>query len=292
MIKESDQTFLNKEVIVEVCRTFQGEGKFSGKPMYLIRFDACNLVCPFCDTMIDHHHRPEKLYQEKRSILSCIDYIKNDITYYTDGFHHVNLMFTGGEPTLYNKHMKYIIETLLDITRYVRNTEDVRNAYIGTMNISVETNGHMLQEFLYYLYALNSTIHQFNIKTINYDINFSPKYMISSDQQTFFSFLNWCIEKALPQEMCDLIRKHVNVKIVYDPTFDELFKKNILDVLDRYRCLRSERVKYLPEITLMPVGTTTDEINTNMKHVVEIASKYNFNISSRLHIIHSDSILK
>jgi organic radical activating enzyme len=290
MINKRDQIFLNRKNIVEICHTFQGEGKFIGKPMYLIRFDGCNLACPFCDTMLNHQHRPEKLYQPKRSVNECIDYIIKDFVK-RDNASSINLMFTGGEPTLYNKEMRTILDTLLEFDF------SIFEKVVRLMNISIESNGCKLEDFIYYLYSIGSNIRGVLDQDLRFDINFSPKYMIDYEKDTFFSFLDWCLSMTHSTQMSMFIKKNVNIKLVYDPSLHAAFEKNILEPLEYFTKEDSNEssnrdVFYLPDITLMPIGTTVSDLDENMKYVVDVAKKYDFNITTRMHIIHSDSILK
>jgi 7-carboxy-7-deazaguanine synthase len=83
--------------INEMFSAIQGEGFFTGLPVYFIRTSGCNTKCDFCDTQ--YHN--EGTY---KSIIDVVNTIrKSDIK---------DIVFTGGEPTLHinqiNNIMKYL----------------------------------------------------------------------------------------------------------------------------------------------------------------------------------------
>jgi len=72
--------------VKECFYSLQGEGVWTGCPMYFIRLAGCNLQCDFCDTKFDGG-----------TIQSCCDLL-GDLE--ENGASH--LLITGGEPTLQN----------------------------------------------------------------------------------------------------------------------------------------------------------------------------------------------
>ena len=74
--------------ICQVFESIQGEGFYTGYPMQFIRFNACNKICPFCDTDFSAKlHNPETVPQTDMKFI-C---------------------FTGGEPFLFKKDIMDII---------------------------------------------------------------------------------------------------------------------------------------------------------------------------------------
>jgi organic radical activating enzyme len=69
--------------IVETFDSIQGEGKWTGTPMFFIRFAGCNLSCPWCDT--DHSS------QERVDVGSLV------LRALSTG--RLRVCITGGEPT-------------------------------------------------------------------------------------------------------------------------------------------------------------------------------------------------
>ncbi len=72
--------------INEIFYSLQGEGRWSGTPMVFVRFSACNLRCPFCDTDFSMGRRMslDEIITEAERIGTGCD----------------RVVFTGGEPSL------------------------------------------------------------------------------------------------------------------------------------------------------------------------------------------------
>lgn len=105
--------------LAEHFYSIQGEGKFAGHPALFIRFQKCNLHCEsdkwVCDTLEQMKHRYD------------FD-LMDDVIQSWDRFSKVNrIVFTGGEPMLYQKQIVEIIKFFND-----------HNVYPA---IEVETNG-------------------------------------------------------------------------------------------------------------------------------------------------------
>lgn len=104
----------------EIYFAVQGEGKTVGKPCIFVRFSICNLKCKYCDSYFtwnfddiagknNHYHdkvrrranqtkiSPEQLV-EKITELSC-----------------TNIVFTGGEPMIYQAELIYVMKELRKI---------------------------------------------------------------------------------------------------------------------------------------------------------------------------------
>lgn len=78
--------------IAEIFDSIQGEGCFVGVPATFIRFAGCNLKCEFCDT----NHKATKEM--------TVNQIAREI-------HYPNIIFTGGEPTLYDLNAFHFLVT-------------------------------------------------------------------------------------------------------------------------------------------------------------------------------------
>lgn len=100
-----------KDVRVPVCEVFysiQGEGIYVGSPCIFVRFSGCNLRCEWCDTKYAWDTEKAHLMDVK------------DVYVEVEKFCCKRLVFTGGEPTLYdefmfqfikNHHFLYFLET-------------------------------------------------------------------------------------------------------------------------------------------------------------------------------------
>ena len=73
-----------KYSLVEIFKSFQGEGRNMGRQCVFIRFAGCNLSCPWCDTDV-----------RKRFSMSLDELLTEVSTYKTK-----MVVLTGGEPAL------------------------------------------------------------------------------------------------------------------------------------------------------------------------------------------------
>lgn len=99
-------------MILEMFTSIQGEGKHIGTPSIFIRFAGCNIRCPWCDSKYTWKETG------RYTIESAIKYIKSN-----PKFKHI--VFTGGEPLLYQ-------DDILEILREIMARDLV---------ITIETNG-------------------------------------------------------------------------------------------------------------------------------------------------------
>jgi organic radical activating enzyme len=148
---------------IEVFKSHQGEGKYTGTLMTFIRFKNCRKpncmpLCRFCDTMTKMTTSLEMSFEVKD-----IDSLVRSTNY--------NICFTGGEPTLYLDDIKEIILYFKDnIIKHV------------TSCVHFETNGYDLKG-LYNL--LNNTI---QLDKSKYFIAFSPKFQNEDECQTMIQY--------------------------------------------------------------------------------------------------------
>lgn len=84
--------------VIEKFLSINGEGIKSGELAVFIRFQGCNLRCPYCDTKYSYIN-PK--YQELE-VEEIIDYIKSTNVY--------NVTLTGGEPLIHKDVDKLINE--------------------------------------------------------------------------------------------------------------------------------------------------------------------------------------
>lgn len=136
---------------IEVFKSHQGEGKYTGTLVTFIRFKNCRKpfcmpLCKWCDTMNKMTTSLEMSFEVKdiESLVRSTNY---------------NICFTGGEPTLY-------LEKIKEIITYFRKDIDSHVAAC----VHFETNGLNLKE-LYTL--LNDDL---KLDHSKYFIAYSPKY--------------------------------------------------------------------------------------------------------------------
>jgi organic radical activating enzyme len=82
---KADGTCLN---VVEIFKTLQGEGPFTGRPAIFVRLGGCNLRCTFCDTEFDKFERMDVVQEIVPEILRLS---QNNVSL---------VVITGGEPLL------------------------------------------------------------------------------------------------------------------------------------------------------------------------------------------------
>ena len=114
-----------------ILKTFQGEGINIGKPAILLRVMGCNFTCPFCDVS-------DSSWNMNKNLIKHLDAEQINKLINNDETKHITLLLiTGGEPTLYMKNDKYLIEWRKIINAWINYNEDrINNAVID-----IETNG-------------------------------------------------------------------------------------------------------------------------------------------------------
>jgi len=91
--------------IIEIFHSIQGEPRSIGKSAIFIRFPFCTLKCIWCDTK--YASNPKKTDYKEFSIEEVIKEIKK--------YPNTNLLiFTGGEPLLYQQDIVNILQKLND----------------------------------------------------------------------------------------------------------------------------------------------------------------------------------
>ena len=94
--------------VVEMFKSIQGEGIYSGRPMLFIRLAGCNLNCPWCDTK--YALEGEFIPMCSRDIVSQARHLaKPPIK---------TICFTGGEPMIYQPEMLRKVARLLKTLQY------------------------------------------------------------------------------------------------------------------------------------------------------------------------------
>ncbi|XRP97476.1 7-carboxy-7-deazaguanine synthase QueE [Methanocaldococcus sp. 16A] len=104
-------------MIREIFSSIMGEGKYIGRRFIFVRFAGCPLNCIYCDEMSkEYFNRVEKIpgsgefetlqNMEIEDVINAIDKLKTPDLF--------AVSFTGGEPLLYHKQIKEIVEILKD----------------------------------------------------------------------------------------------------------------------------------------------------------------------------------
>lgn len=93
---------LNNFKIVEMFKSFQGEGKNLGQPAIFIRLFGCNENCGFCDEPLHKDARKIVIEGDAAEIVEKISPFLLEHSCGKDKDLNPLIIFTGGEPTLYN----------------------------------------------------------------------------------------------------------------------------------------------------------------------------------------------
>jgi len=186
-----------KAPIVEIFESIQGEGKSLGKPAIFVRFFGCTLFCRFkgecCDTPY-----AVSIDKDKSTMMTPFELAKKIYS-----FASYRVIFTGGEPTLYQDFIyeiisklgeyddKYIFEIETNGTIKIQNV--LRNV-IDQFNVSVK------------LKSSNQLNDEFDKKRINLDaLESFPK------EKSYFKFV--VSEKNDINEVLELTK--YNFKDIY-----------------------------------------------------------------------------
>ena len=93
----------------ETFLSLQGEGRFTGTPVFFLRLSGCNLQCPFCDT---NHQGYKEMSEEEIVQEACLHEPRH-------------IVITGGEPAM------QLTQSLID------------KLHEAGFFVQVETNGTM-----------------------------------------------------------------------------------------------------------------------------------------------------
>lgn len=223
--------------ISETFLSIQGEGKSAGTPAVFIRFSGCNLSCPDCDT---------KYHTEHTEVTA------EEITEIINGFNPVSkrVIFTGGEPLLYQQDIINIIKAL--------NPKNGKQDSYMNWNFEIETNGTIKPELIHKELGANWS----NI-LIRYNV--SPKLSQFNENN------------------------EIDYRVLYYflMTFPATFKfvvKDLIDLEEVKEIVKKASIK--PELVyLMPWGKTREEQIKLMPIVVEMCKETGFKLSPRLHVL-------
>jgi len=201
--------------INEIFYSIQGEGPESGKPSIFIRTQGCNMEpkCSFCDSSYSWCEGKEMTNGE------IFDKINN--------YSCTNIIFTGGEPTLQ-------IQGIKDFENYCWEEKGI------SMQISIETNGLIYNEFLYEFCVV-----MVSPKKQNYNMEILQQ--IRYVPNTYFKFVydkDLWFEKVIE----DLEIVNERVYIMPEGKTKEEQEKNMEEVIEY--CKR-KKYKFCPRIHIM-----------------------------------------
>jgi organic radical activating enzyme len=136
--------------VADIFYSIQGEGFNVGIPSVFIRFAGCNLKCPWCDswwavTKQVLMAQYDDTYERAKMVMK---YMLHKGGIYDTG--KVNVVFTGGEPTLYQNFISNMIKSLPeiyselnhDLPEWIENEE----YFLHSITFEMETNGLIYPE--------------------------------------------------------------------------------------------------------------------------------------------------
>jgi len=233
---------------LEIFKSHQGEGRYTGTLMTFVRFKVCKrpfskTLCSMCDTMTKMTSCVEMTFEPKDLEKSLRD-------------SNYNICFTGGEPSIYLKDIKNIIDCF---------DADINSHVTGCVHF--ETNGFNLLE-------LASMLKKTRLNDDKYFIAYSPKFFEDEPKTVLADHVKFLHEN---ENMFMIKEGRYSIKIVVG--------ENNIDLCNTF--LDSIPKRLLPLVYLMPMGVTEGELKVSMPHVSKLSMEFKVNISDRLHIIHS-----
>lgn len=243
--------------LVEDFLSFQGEGKYIGKPSIFLRFGGCNLTCSGFDSLshdktkkqpygCDSFYAVDKkeflhVWQKYNDYKEIVDKIKahmQNIDYLPD------IVITGGEPLLYcnNKVFYELVGYLIEFG----------------FKINIETNTTIKIDFDKYPFYKN-IVYAMGVKLSNSGeeykkrVNKEAIYSIcTNSKESFFKFV-----------------------ISEDMISNNLAKKEIEDITCDFKT---------HQIFCMPMGESIEELSKNDKIVAKFCIDNGYTYSDRIHI--------
>jgi len=261
---------VNSEIkIVQIIKTVQGEGKYSGIPCIMIRFKGCNLKCPWCDTKWANDSDGEYILssETEQSIISTIIELSKNET----GIQVIDhIVITGGEPLIHinNIHFQTFIEDLK----------------IKFKIVQFETNGSLFMNIIKSKLFMGP----------GYHFNISPK--LDEICYPSHNMHNKCLTDLISLHNVDSLhrfeRDSYDIKFVDD--FTETGRLKILNFV------KSIDINSTPDIYIMPLTDVRPENvddlrDYKMQHIerckktLKFCLDYGFIFSPRIHIMMFDT---
>lgn len=233
--------------LAQFCpKTWQGEGLEAGQLCTLLRFKECNLWCDFCDT---------KALMLRPSISLSFSELYEAVV------KTKHLLITGGEPLGVYRNACAVVSL---VTRL--------HAMAGLRNLrfTIETNGVDCQAFhLAALVKLRIPL------TISWGLKYREKgrlvgSKLVQDWETFIRTLELAgvFQSKSTKVIVKIVVPNEDGGDEFPETVAKLAAKDKIDVW------------------AMPLGHIKELVIQNGKIALEVARKYGFNFSSRLHIMH------
>lgn len=288
--------------VSELFYSIQGEGRYVGTPSVFLRLFGCNFTCGGFG-MPRGEISQERFAIDPKSVTKYSDLplVKTGCDSYASWdpkFKHLSKHFTVSELAdeikavlggrTFNRKTHLVItggEPLLGWQKLYPDLLTYLEEKLELAHVTFETNGTQRLQKSLFEYIANSYI--------EFTFSVSPKLSISGH-----TFDEACVPDAL-WDYNDAITKsrfkndtagEVYTKYVVDCESDmlELHKFNLAYTKEYNTTIGNQNYKdYFPannDTYLMPVGGTIDGYLVNNKHVAELALKYGYKYSPRLHV--------
>lgn len=271
--------------VLEMFHSIQGEGIFTGVPSIFIRVAGCNLRCVFkgsrCDT-------PYSSFELDKPI---VDTVEGAIEYFEEFYKQCpntsHIVFTGGEPMLYQVQLMEFIKGIADL---------------GVFRYTVETNGSLLNEIgLICSDDFDSWIDLWSISPkLSTSVDWGCKYLNENQRdnhnknriniENLASYLNNTI--VMHKEVAEyddasyfpLIddRPKFQLKFVYSGEESLVEIKDILDKLVEETGYSKEII--YGSVLLMPEAGSKGQLENNSEECVKVCLENGFRFCDRLHL--------
>ena len=254
--------------VIELFRSIQGEGRYTGYPSIFVRLTGCNLRCVFkgaeCDTPYTSHRAEAARY----GVDECLNFIR-------ENRHIKHIVITGGEPLLY----------LPGINSFIEEAEKI---YAGRGNgapvITVETNGTVPIDFDRYGHMRNVSLW-----------SISPKLSSSEPSEQDGVPSEWVVRHKRDRYDRNVFTGNIRnilsdgnallqLKFVYtDSGCVPEIKRDYLNPISEIPGM-SPACRERITVMLMPEGTSPEEITAKRDEMTDCCIKEGWVYCTRLHI--------
>jgi 7-carboxy-7-deazaguanine synthase len=231
--------------VSEIFYSIQGEGKRSGVPSFFIRTNNCNLRCKFTDNNLCDTPYTSWTPEDGKNIGEMS--VENILEEYRK-CNAVDVVITGGEPTIQGDELKELCKGLKSL-----------NAYI-----TLETNGTITGDFINYIDLLSV----------------SPKLLSSTPFDTKYEKMH-SQNRINPEILRKFHKMNTEGKFDIQWKFVYCSGKDVDEILELKETIGITKDK----IYLMPEGINENDLKIKRSETVEMCKKHGFNYTDRLHII-------
>ena len=241
--------------VVEIFRSIQGEGSNAGRPSVFVRFGLCNLTCPGFGCT--------ETAPDGTEILGC------------DSIHAVSSKFI-------NQWTKYhnFIELTNDINNEIIDGQVKDDIIITGGEPMIHTHNEIFRNMIKYYTTRGHQVYIETNATQTVDFEKYPelKKVIFTMSIKLASSGHTRNETIKPDVIDSYIANTTG------SSFKFVLNKDTLEETERDIQHILKSVPSYAEVYVMPMGETTEELQVHALPTFNVAMKYGFNYSDRLHI--------